>query len=195
MEAATRLRKTFRFDDEDHNEPEVIDEEEQDNIIEDLIARNSGTNLRYQLYFLALPILSIIPYVPILFTTQRLLALLSITSLACTAYLLHFLPPGKTGIPVIDGRNAGPQGKQREALKIDGRGPLLRYLPYLNLSLGGILLLLPLVAGGKSADIPHSQLLSYLPLAIYLFTLLVKIVMGSVDVEELEALKYNYKGA
>lgn len=187
----TRLRKTFHYPTEDAEEPLALDEEEQDNLIHDLRARNTRTNQQYQLYFLALPILSAIPYIPLLFTTQKLLSLLSITSLACTAYLLHFLPPGKTGIPIIDGRNAGPRGIQKD----DGRGPLLRYLPYMNLGLGGILLLSPLVAGGKSADQEYAQLLHVLPLGIYLFTLLVKIVMGSVDVEELAALKYDYKGA
>lgn len=196
--ASTRLRKTFRYGGDSDNdlEPDALDEEEQEKIIEDLQARNARSNEQFKLYFLALPTLSIIPYVPLLFTTQKLFALMSITSLAGTTYLLHALPPGKTGIEFIDERDAGPaQRKQRISMSSNTRGPILRYLPFLNLFLAGFVLLLGFVAGFKLADQQHVQLLKYLPLAIYLFTVIVKIVMGGVDVGELKELKYDYKGA
>lgn len=77
------------------------------------------------------------------------------------------------------------------------RGPVLRWLPVLNIALGWLVLLLGLITRAKSdvAGQGHIKILSYLPLGIYLFTLVAKIVMGSVDVEELTELKYNYKGA
>lgn len=195
--ATTRLRKTFRYPTDGDNdlEPDALDEEEQEKIIDDLQARNARSNEQFKLYFLALPMLSIIPYVPLLFTTQKLFAILSITSLAGTTYLSYALPPGKSGIEFIDERDAAPaQRKQQMFIDLNTKGPILRYLPFLNIFLGGLVLLLGLIAGIKSAD-QHAQLLKYLPLGIYLFTVLQQIVMGGVDVAELKELKYDCKGA
>jgi len=85
-------------------------------------------------------------------------------------------------------------GKRREALRWDARGPVLRYLPGLNVFLASMVLVLGVLVEVRAGD-QHRAVLKYLPLAIYAFTLLVKAVMGSVDVEELEELKYDYKGA
>jgi len=84
--------------------------------------------------------------------------------------------------------------KSRELLRYDARGPVLKYLPVLNIFLAGMVMVLGILVEVKSGD-QHRMILKYLPFAIYAFTLLVKIVMGSVDVEELAELKYDYKGA
>lgn len=69
------------------------------------------------------------------------------------------------------------------------------YLPYLNLGLGVVLVLMGWVVGRvKERDVWTGM--GWLPLVVYLVVLVAKMVMGSVDPEkELTALRYDYKGA
>jgi len=148
---------------------------------------------------LALPLLSIVPYVPTLFSGHTtLLSILSITSLLSTAYLLYALPPGHSAISYIDALNTSfPKDKAAsrqfsQNLSLDD-GPIKQYLPYLNLGLCGVLVLLEIVVSRK-IDLWWG--FGWLPAGVYAVVLLAKWMMGSVDPEgELGELRYGFKGA
>lgn len=85
---------------------------EQETLIHTLAEQNASTNQQYQILLLALPILSSIPYILALFRPSTLLiALLGLTSLTSTVYLLFSLPITETGIPLLDAwARSGPTG-------------------------------------------------------------------------------------
>lgn len=75
------------------------------------------------------------------------------------------------------------------------KSPLEMYLPYLNLGLGVVLILMAWAVGRVDGKAVWTGM-GYLPLLIYGVVLTAKMVMGSVDPEkELTALRYEYKGA
>lgn len=150
-----------------------------------------------------------------------LLSLLSVTSLLSTAYLVHRQPPAVTGIPPLDAwarpptphptrvpsqlslaedeafaaRNAGRRQRRSSFSYEERNSPLELYLPYLNLGLGAVLVMMGWVTGQKGGYAGWAGI-SYLPLLIYAAVLISKVVMASVDPEkELSALKYEYRGA
>lgn len=72
-------------------------------------------------------------------------------------------------------------------------GPVRKYLPYLNLGLCVVLVLLGALVG-KRGEIWMG--FGWLPAGVYGVVVLAKWVMGSVDPEEeLGELKYDFKGA
>ncbi|RSL67218.1 hypothetical protein CEP54_003349 [Fusarium duplospermum] len=231
-----RLRRTFHYPEEDSNDsqPEALDEQEQEDLIERLVEENAARNAQFRRLLLALPLLATIPYLPALINPRTaLLALLSLTSLFSTAYLLHHQPPASSGIAFLDkwarpktprptrppslstrGESSGiaddeddeddeveyvPRGRPRQRRSsfsyIERKSPLELYLPYLNLGLGFILILMAWAVGRVKSEAVWPGM-GYLPLVVYGVVLLAKIVMGGVDPEkELSALKYDYKGA
>jgi hypothetical protein len=172
---------------------------EQEKLIRTLEQENTTRNKQFATALHALPLLSIAPYVSTLFKGRTtLLSILSITSLLSTAYLLYVLPPGQTGISYLDALNASSskykpiprQFSQNFALD---EGPIKQYLPYLNLGLCGVLVLLGMVVGRK---IELWWGFGWLPAGVYAVVLLAKWMMGSVDPEgELGGLRYGFKGA
>jgi hypothetical protein len=227
MEQTTsRLRKTFQYPtdgDSDDDLPEALDEEglcslqssnflqaslirpplpEQESLIRTLHQENLTRNTQYAQQLLALPLASILLYLPSLFTTPTaLLSLLSITSLLSTAYLLYSLPPGMTSIAFLDNLNnpspsisqKSPQGIQGFKQFRLGDGPIAQYLPYLNLGLCTVLVLLGMVVGRRTEIWWGFE---WLPAGVQAVVLLAKWVMGSVDPEgELGGLRYGFKGA
>jgi len=104
--AAARLRRTFHYptdDDSADSQPDVMDEEEQEVIIQRLADENAARNAQFNTFLLALPLLTTIPYLISLFRLSApLTSLLSITSLLSTAFLLHTQPPDVTGIALLD---------------------------------------------------------------------------------------------
>jgi hypothetical protein len=171
---------------------------EQETLIRTLHLENTIRNTQYARLLLALPLLSIVPYIPTLLATRTsFLSLLSISSLLSTAYLLYILPPGRTFIPLLDNLNApaarSPSRSVHEARDDGGQGPIERYLPSLNLVLSAVLGVLGLVSRGKELAWWG---FGWLPAAVYAVVLLAKVVMGSVDPEaELGSLRYEFKGA
>jgi hypothetical protein len=167
---------------------------EQEHLIQTLNEQNTNTNILYSRILLLLPTLSLIPYLPTLFSPQTtFLSLLSISSLISTAYLLYSLPPGVTSISFLDNLNT-PPSTQRPLHRADLIGPLLHYLPYLNLALCGILVLLGIVVTRKVQQLWWG--FGWLPAGVYGVVLLAKWVMGSVDpVSKLAELRYGFKGA
>jgi ABC-type dipeptide/oligopeptide/nickel transport system permease component len=168
-------------------------------LIRTLEQENTRRNKQFATVLLALPLLSILPYIPDLFNGRTtLLSILSITSLLSTAYLLYVLPPGQTAISYLDALNSPPSKDKlarrqlSQNLGLD-KGPIKQYLPYLNLGLGGVLVLLGMVVSRK---IELWWGFGWLPAGVYAVVLLAKWMMGSVDPEgELGGLRYGFKGA
>ena len=144
--ASTRLRKAFRYpsDSDFDNDPDELDEEHQERLIADLQSKDAENNDLYREAFLSIPLLGAVffIYTFIIATTarQRLIALLSISSLICTGYILHFVP-----IAAPDRKGKRPV-YQVEAAK----GPVEKYLVYLNAALAALLLLAATVSWRKS---------------------------------------------
>ncbi|KAF8863497.1 hypothetical protein BDZ45DRAFT_763436 [Acephala macrosclerotiorum] len=203
-QTTARLRKTFHYptdNDEEDDLPEALDEEEQEQLIHTLHQQNIQTNNTYRLALLSLPLLSLIPYLPSLLVARTaFLALLSVTSLLSTAFLLYVLPPGEIGIAFLDHLNAplplkkGKGVAGRLDLLVGGDdGPVRKYLPYLNLGLCVVLVPLGALVGGRG-EIWMG--FGWLPAGVYGVMMLAKWVMGSVDPEgELGELRYGFKGA
>lgn len=133
--ATIRVRKAFRYPSESDSEPDELDEEHQERLIADLQAQDAHKNDLYRKGFLSIPIIGalffIYTFVIARTARERLIALLSISSLICTAYVLHFMP-----IEAPDRKGKRPM-YQIEA----GRGPVESYIVYLNAALAGLLLI------------------------------------------------------
>ncbi|KAF5672434.1 hypothetical protein FHETE_3737 [Fusarium heterosporum] len=100
-----RLRRTFHYPEEDStdSQPEALDEQEQEEYIAQLAIENAARDVQFRRLLLAIPLLATIPYLPALINPPTaLFALLSLTSLFSTAYLLHHQPPNSSGIPFLD---------------------------------------------------------------------------------------------
>jgi hypothetical protein len=169
---------------------------EQEVLIKNLQQENTTRNLQYSRILLGVPLISILPYLTTLFTSQTaLLSLLSITSLLSTAYLLTSLPPGITGISVLDSLNTPSKLSSRGQVQhVSHDGPIKQYLPLLNMGLSGILVLLGMVVSRRDSGLWWG--FGWLPAGVYAVVILAKWVMGSVDPEgELGELKYGFKGA
>ena len=144
--ATTRLRKAFRYpsDSDSENDPDQLDEEHQERLIADLQAKDAQKNDNYRKTFLAIPLLGAMffVYTFLIASTarQRLIALLSVSSLMCTAYILHSMPieaPARKG--------------KRPLYQVEAdKGPVERYLMYLNAALAGLLLIAATVSWRKS---------------------------------------------
>jgi hypothetical protein len=151
----------------------------------------------YSQILLALPFLSIIPYLTTLFNPlTSILSILSISSLLSTAYLLFTLMPGRTNIPFLDALNEPNSSNRRDALRQTHphpHGPIAQYLPQLNIGLCMMLGLLGMAFRGRE-DVWWG--FGWLPAGVYGVVLLAKVIMGSVDPEaELGGLRYGFKGA
>ncbi|KAH8178235.1 hypothetical protein LIA77_03317 [Sarocladium implicatum] len=206
--ASARLRKTFHYpaddDDGSNSEPEAMDEQEQENYIARLAAENTSRNTQFRRLLLALPAVSSLPYIPALFRpSTTLLALLSLTSLASSVFLLLRLPLTSSGFPALDAWAASGSTrlqqqqqlkKQRQAILVDS--PLETWLPSLNLGLAGVLVLLGFVSAEAWRGAFGWIGMGNLPAVVFGVVVASKLLMGSVDPEaELGALKYDYKGA
>ncbi|EFW98712.1 hypothetical protein CMQ_4564 [Grosmannia clavigera kw1407] len=204
--AATRLRHTFRYaDDEDDlsDGPEVLDEQEQDDLIQALAQQNQRRNEQFRQLLVAVPVLAMVPFLiacvsPSISSTRSssatMLPLLGLTSLAATAYLLHRQPAATTGIAALDAWS----GAARSPSSSSPASPLDRHLPLLNAGLCAMLLLsllLPRPSAAGSSSLSR-QLLASLPALVYSVVLAGKATMAGVDPEqELGRLRYDYKGA
>ncbi|KAK2010324.1 hypothetical protein LZ32DRAFT_516774, partial [Colletotrichum eremochloae] len=210
--AAARLRRTFHYptdDDSADSQPDVMDEEEQEVLIQRLADENAARNAQFNTFLLALPLLTTIPYlVSLLSLSAPLTSLLSITSLLSTAFLLRTQPPGATGIQLLDAWSnpktprASPSsslasstssisGASSFSFAADQKSPLETYLPYLNLGLCIMLVLTGFVTRSGERHAFGYVGLGNLPAIVYAVTLVAKVIMGSVDPEkELAALKY-----
>ena len=135
--------------------------------------------------------------------SAKLISLLSISSLLATAYILIFTPNTRT--------DDGKAETSRQKLQPDP-GPIRKYIGYLN---GGLSILIAIDAfgfKGKKGVHEGFWLLCFLPVGrspwfdhsvyradwlvvSFSVIMLARRLMLSVDVGELEKLKYPYKGA
>lgn len=182
----SRLRKAFRYPSED-DPPSDLDEEHQEKLITDLQQQDANSNALYRKLFLAIPLSGATFFLYSLLlaskTAQgRLLALLSCTSLLCTAYILHFQPL------------AAPDRKGKKPLyRIEAeKGPLERYLIPLNGGLVGLLQLAALLSWSRGAA--QDAWRESLPALIFGLSMFVRWQLAPVDLEELKGARYELKG-
>lgn len=124
--------------------------------------------------------------------------------------MLWSLPPGVTGIPVLDrwvsgddeeaasggGRRRGLWQSDRLRERVQHKSPLETYLPYMNMGLCLVLMVTGLLSKVHAPQRWGHVGLGNLPAVVYVVVLVTKVVMGGVDPErELAELKYGYKGA
>ena len=141
--ATTRLRKTFHYPSESDSEPDELDEEHQEKLIASFQAEDAQKNELYRNAFLSIPLISTLffLYMFVVASTarQRLIALLSISSMISAAYILKFMPieaPARKG--------------KRPVYQVEAdKGPVQRYMVYLNAAQAGLLLLAALVSWRK----------------------------------------------
>lgn len=171
-------------------------------------------NLIYTRAFTAFPILLILAYLPPLYTglggRGYRIPLLAITSLLCTAWTMHFVPAGHTGIGPLDHLIANMKDTASEKAKgkrpivkpingIGSQGPVHQFLPTLNTCLAFLILLMGRLAAGSSKgrreDGISKMVVSGLPMLALIMVYGAKLMLGGVGVEELEGLRYGYKGA
>ncbi|KAL1304746.1 hypothetical protein AAFC00_003687 [Neodothiora populina] len=193
--ATTRLRKTFHYPSSDDDEPD-LDTQDQEELITSLTLRDARQNDFYRRAFLPLPLASLLLYVPAVIIPRAyrdwLIAVLSITSLVGTAYILFLLPLRFDDDADGSNLSARKRGK-RPAYKGDPRGPAERFIVLLNALLCLVLGLVAVVAWRRGSVEGFWR--GVLPGAIFSVILFARSQMTAVDVVELERLKYNYKGA
>ncbi|KAI1366097.1 hypothetical protein F5Y08DRAFT_155343 [Xylaria arbuscula] len=154
--ATTRLRRTFAYPsdttttspsssyhaDDSDSDPDsgnygpALDEQEQEELIRSLAQQNAARNAQFRIFLLALPAISALPYLIVLYNSfvglvssrnnsssgnsgggsngsgpgkrstpvvaDIWISLLALSSLASTAWTLWSLPPGVTGLRVLD---------------------------------------------------------------------------------------------
>lgn len=186
--ASARLRKAFKYPTDDESEPDELDEEHQEKLIAALQAEDAQKNELYRKAFLAIPVAggAVFIYTVLFESTtaqQRLIAVLSLFSLACTAYILHFMP-----------LRAPERKGKKPVYQVDAeKGPLERYLIYLNGALAALLLVTSMVSWRKGDG--GTAWRQALPAIIYGLTMVVRQQLAPMDFEDLQKAKYNYKGA
>ncbi|MCJ1355128.1 MAG: hypothetical protein MMC33_005119 [Icmadophila ericetorum] len=191
--ATTRLRKAFKYPTEDDNNEEdtaiALDEEEQEKLIQKLRAEDEEQNDEWTRRFFSVPMGSMMTYIPaLLFFTNRpaqLLSVCCVTSLICTAYIL-FIPNTKSRPTSYTDRTKWEKPEL---------SPLQKYLPWLNAVLAGVLACYALPVKWKNETHDGFWLLCALPALVLGVIIVAKRMIISVSLDDLEELKYPYKGA
>ncbi|MCJ1299374.1 hypothetical protein MMC08_002166 [Hypocenomyce scalaris] len=191
--ASTRLRNAFKYsidNSDDDDEPMELDEEEQEKLIAKLRRENEERNRQFMIIFSAIPVTSVLAFLPAIMTSASLhpkfVSLLAITSLLSTAYILVFIPSQRPPEP-------GSKRPMRHLEPVPG--PLHQYLSYLNAGLSLLLGLYAIGFRGRNGVHDGFWMLCLLPGLVFSIIVVARRVMLSVDVSELEGLKYGYKGA
>ncbi|MCJ1315164.1 hypothetical protein MMC15_000480 [Xylographa vitiligo] len=192
--ATTKLRKTFRsrMDNSDSDDtPEALDEEEQEKLIAKMRAENQERNDEYLRLFLALPLVTPMTFLPAIATSSlyqvKFLSFICISSLLATGYILVFVSFNQP-----NNRN----GKPRDLDRFEpAKGPVARCLPYLDGALSFLLALNAVGWRGRRGVHPGFWILCLQPAFVFSIIVAAKKIMLEVDIDELEALKYGYKGA
>jgi len=187
----TRLRKTFAYPTEDDDSDEDLDEQQQEQLITNLRKQDKSHTQFYKRAFLPLPLVASFLYLPsILLPGNRrdfFTAILGVTSLLSTAWILHFFPP------TLQNRYGTRDRKGKMpvyAVQYQAEGPIEEYLPWLNGAVGMFLAVSAWFDGRV-----ESAWRNVLPAAIFAVIMVVRRQMRPVDVEGLERMRYQYKGA
>ncbi|OAL36952.1 hypothetical protein AYO20_03721 [Fonsecaea nubica] len=212
--STARLRKTFKYPSEDDADMshEEMDEEEQEHLLQNLQASETSTNAIYTVMFTALPLVVTLPFMMYLtMSTSRAMAflcLLSITSLASSAYIMYMVPTSTPlGSLSASSRSSPTATRQRH---VHGTGipqtgfllsaadsPINQYLPYLNAFID-VLLFIASMGYRSRSDVPEGLwLFLLLPGLIFGMVFLTRKSMSEVNagLAELEGLRYDYRGA
>lgn len=200
---ASRRPYTYPTEDTDLS-PEGIDEEEQETVIHNLRTVDADTTQFYTYCFLALPLSCVLFYLraflwPTSYATW-LGGLLSITSLACTAWILYAvpLPPpeklNKGKQPAGRPQSGIPQVKMNfDAFSTTGTSPIEQAIIPLNGVLAGILAIHAWFAPSMRNE--QAWVWGVLPGVCYMLVLNARLQLRPVGWGELEGLRYEYKGA
>ncbi|KAK4610085.1 hypothetical protein CLAFUW4_13533 [Fulvia fulva] len=183
----SRLRRAFRYPDDNGDSPDKLDEEHQEKLISDLQTKDAAKNDLYRKAFLAIPLLAALFFLITLITSttarQRLIALLSVSSLAATAWILHYQPieaPDKKG--------------KRPVYQVEaGKGPVEKYLVYLNAGLAGLLVVAAMLSWRRGLG--EDAWRQALPGIIFGLTMAARQLLAPLDLEELQRARYGLKGA
>ncbi|EFQ98886.1 hypothetical protein MGYG_01900 [Nannizzia gypsea CBS 118893] len=189
--ASTRLRKTFKYPDSDGDDdtrPE-LDDQEQEALIESLRRDNETANAFYQVVLAVIPCISSCIFIPTIISFNsafwdRTSAFLSAASLLWTAYYMKYtrLPQNK------------PKGRRSISLSEEKEDPISRYTVTVNAVISLFLALSGFLSFQK--DPGNAYHILYIVPAVVLFTIVAaRRTMVSVDLDELEHLRYEYKGA
>ncbi|KAF8474951.1 hypothetical protein BDZ91DRAFT_712051 [Kalaharituber pfeilii] len=188
--ATARLRAAFRYpaDNGVDDLPDHMDEEEQEALIAALRSADDSTN---ELYSNLFSIVFVLPAIYFLFralATPTLINFLSLSSLTATIYTIRFIP-----IP----RNDVGSG---HIAFLSSTGPIDKFLPILNGLLAAIVGVNVYHVNSKKNGSPLGRTAmedwaGYLPIAIWVVSMIVRYVMKPLDLDELEKMKYKYKGA
>lgn len=167
---------------------------EQEHLIESLRQQNELRNQQVRTAFIAIPLVLILPYTLVLFNAPVshvfLLGLLGVTSLASSAYTMAYLPlqPHTT---------SRPNQSTLDIMSPESGGPVEQYLGLLNLAICGVLAFASwaLWVQDKGQDMGKWVMVLCSPAVVLGVILIVRREMRSVDIGELEGLRYQYKGA
>nr|POE82263.1 hypothetical protein CFP56_67027 [Quercus suber] len=186
--ATSRLRRAIQYPEENEDSPDELDEEHQESLIAALQRADAQKSSLYRKLFLSIPLAAALFFVyALLFTSrtaqQRLLALLSVTSLLSTSYILQYLP-----VQTPDRKGKKPVYQLEAA-----RGPVERYIVYLNAALAGLLVLVSAVSWWKG--LRERAWKEALPGIVMGLTMVVRELLAPLDLEDLQRAKYDYKGA
>ncbi|KAL1872168.1 hypothetical protein Plec18167_006771 [Paecilomyces lecythidis] len=190
--AALRIRKTFRYpEDSDDDNRQELDEEEQERLINDLRLRDDARNAEYKLIFSIVPLVSVIAFVPGLFSSAatasgRFISLLSTVSLLASAYIMRYIPHPK------------PDPKGKRPVRNLGHVDLVKeHLVAINAGVCALVTLLAYVTdyGSRAGYAGVPWALGLVPGVVFGIVCIARKLMLSVDVGQLENLKYDYKGA
>ncbi|WPH01006.1 Hypothetical protein R9X50_00384000 [Acrodontium crateriforme] len=186
--ASSRLRKAFKYPDEDDDAlSDELDEEHQEQLINSLQVEDAQKSSLYRNIFLVVPLTGalffVYTFVEASSARQRLIALLSFTTMLCTAYILQFMPLQP------------PERKGKTPLyKLDAaKGPVNKYFVYLVASLAGLLLLAAGVSWRKGAH--EAAWRETLPAIVLGLTIVARQFLAPLNMDELQQAQFNYKGA
>jgi hypothetical protein len=193
--AASRLRSAFRYpsdsDDSDPSSPIELDEEHQERLIDSLTSEDAAKTSLYRNLFLAIPASGALFFLYSFFfhagsAQERLFALLALSSLIGTGYILHFIP--------VKQESERKKGKRAlYQVEADKGGPIERYLVVI-LSVLVALLQLAAVVGWTKGDREKAYRES-LPAVVFVLTMVVRLQLRPLDMEELQRARYEFKGA
>ncbi|KAG8631696.1 hypothetical protein KVT40_000836 [Elsinoe batatas] len=193
----THLRRTFHYSSDTDPDPitrhpdDELDNDQQEAIITSLRTQNENSIKLYRTIFTALPVLIAAFFLPSLVVPGKrrggLTALLSISNLLCSAYTIYFLPAHKGEVPT------GVGGRRQRALLAEMETPVALYLPILNGVLAGVLALFGVVLWRKGDVV--GGLWGVVPAAVYAVVMMARRELVPLDIEGLERMRYEYKGA